>query len=219
MCITLTCRCPALLSSTIVAIIACGCVSPGQGGRAAEPIYVFEPLSAEALAAVRYPNLREELLDMVERDQRARMGMRVAGDESGGNALAAMTRIDEDNSARMHEIVDEVGWPTKSAVGSDGAQAAWLLVQHADLDVAFQRRCLTLMEEELARDDVYAGNFAYLTDRVLVNEGKQQEYGTQFHTAGGKQQPRPIRDAKHVDARRKKMGLSTLDEYRKMMKT
>ena len=119
----------------------------------------------------------------------------------------------------MHEIVDEVGWPTKSAVGTDGTQAAWLLLQHADLDVAFQRRCLKLMEAERERGEVFTQNLAYLTDRVRVNEGKKQEYGTQFYVVDGKQQPRPIRDAKNVDMRREKMGLSTLEEYRKLMKT
>ena len=37
-------------------------------------------------------------------------------------------------------IVAQVGWPTKTLVGQRGARAAWLLVRHADLDVAFQRR-------------------------------------------------------------------------------
>jgi len=217
--ITLIWRYRALLSSTAVAAIACGCASSGSGGRVAEPIYVFAPPSEAALAAVRYPNLREELLDMVERDQRARMGMRAAGDDDRSHALATMTRIDDDNTKRMHEIVDEVGWPTKSAVGSDGTQAAWLLVQHADRDVAFQHRCLELMKAELGREEVYAANVAYLTDRVLVNEGEKQEYGTQFHDVDGKPQPRPIRDAENVDARREKMGLSTLEEYKKLMKT
>lgn len=208
--------------SGVVAIalpLSWGCASSGSGDRVAESIYVLDPLSDEKLTDVRYPNLREELLDMEDRDQRARRSMRVAGDENDDGPLATMTRIDKENTARMHEIVGEVGWPTKSAVGSDGTQAAWLLVQHADLDVAFQRRCLKLMEAERERGEVFTQNLAYLTDRVRVNEGKKQEYGTQFYVVDGKHQPRPIRDAKNVDKRREKMGLSTLEEYRKLMRT
>jgi len=184
-----------------------------------EPYYVFQPPSAEELAAIQYPALREELLDMVERDQRTRKSRGRSDDADFDSFVARLTKVDRRNTARMHEIVDEVGWPTKSKVGSDGTQAAWLLVQHADLDVPFQRRCLTLMQDQQVFDEVYAQNLAYLTDRVLVNEGKEQEYGTQFHDVDGKPQPRPIRDAKNVDKRRKAVGLSTLDEYRKLMKT
>ncbi|MGD2109344.1 MAG: hypothetical protein PVI86_08115, partial [Phycisphaerae bacterium] len=53
---------------------------------------------------------------------------------------------DRRHTARMKEIVAGHGWPTRTAVGSDGARAAWLLVQHAGLDPGFQRKCLTLME-------------------------------------------------------------------------
>ena len=100
-----------LLLSGVVAIVlpvSWGCASSGSGDRVAEPIYVSEPLPEEELAAVRYPNLREELLYMEDRDQRARRGMRVVGDDNDDGPLATMTRIDKENTARMHEIVDEV---------------------------------------------------------------------------------------------------------------
>ncbi len=206
----------ALVSTAMCAAV--GCASSADGGRGREIIYVFEPLSEEELAAVKYPNLRSELLDMAREDQLTRTGQHPQSGDSREQMVATMTSVDRANTARMHEIVDEVGWPTISMVGSDGAQSSWLLVQHADLDAAFQRRCLMLMRKSRLRGEVYVGNLAYLTDRVLVNEGKKQEYGTQFHTVLGKHQPRPIRDAKNVDARRKEMGLSTLAEYEKLMK-
>ena len=192
-----------------------GCASAGPEARTTEPLYVFEPPSESELAAIKHPMIREALLDMMERDQRARRSSRLADDE---NALRILTEIDRKNTAQMHQIVGENGWPTISAVGSDGAKAAWLLVQHADLDVGFQRQCLQLMEAELGRGEVYPANVAYLTDRVLVNEGKKQEYGTQFYSVNGTWEPRPIRNVRHVDKRRKRMGLSTLEEYRELMK-
>ena len=104
-------------------------------------------------------------------------------------------------------------------VGDDGAQAAWLLVQHADGDVAFQRRCLSLMEALVDTGAVFAGNVAYLTDRVLVNEGKPQIYATQFRTVDGKSEPLPMIEPDRVDQRRATMGLQPLNEYRKLMET
>ena len=119
----------------------------------------------------------------------------------------------------MKEIVARHGWPVQQMVGREGAHMAWLLVQHADHDVAFQKKCLKLMTPHMATGQVAKADVAYLTDRVRVNEGRQQLYGTQFHTVEGRHQPRPIQDADAVDTRRKAMGMQTLQEYTAMMHT
>lgn len=203
-----------------------------------------------------YSELRAELLAMMEEDQRARIR---AQRTQGGKQIRSMLRIrsiDMRNTKRMKQIVDLDGWPTRTKVGQDGAHAAWLLVQHADHDVAFQRRCLELMEPLVTGRaglpdgraglpdgrtglpggaEVSSSDVAYLTDRVLINEGKLQVYGTQFHAViidgkpfgklPGKPTvpvslvPQPMIDPEHVDKRRKAMGLSTLAEYAELMNT
>jgi hypothetical protein len=65
----------------------------------------------------------------------------------------------------------------------------------------------------LPREEVSQQNIAYLTDRVLLAEGKKQLYGTQFTREKGELQPRPIEDAAHVDQRRAEAGLPPLAEY------
>ena len=117
----------------------------------------------------------------------------------------------------MKEFVDAYGWPTVDMVASDGTRAAWLLVQHADHDVAFQRQCLDHMKKLVDSKQVYASDVAYLTDRVKVNEGKPQVYGTQFHMVENELVPRRMIDPSNVDKRRASMGLGTLEDYRKMM--
>ncbi len=113
--------------------------------------------------------------------------------------------------------MDKYGWPGKSLVGKDGANAAWLLVQHADRDPAFQKRCLDLMKEAARKGEVSGQELAYLTDRVRVAQGEKQLYGTQFHTVDGRLVPQPIEDEPNVDKRRKEIGLSTMAEYEKLM--
>ncbi len=127
--------------------------------------------------------------------------------------------VDRRNTARMKVIVVKHGWPTKRMVGRDGMRAAWLLVQHADQAVAFQRKCLALMGRLQKTGQVSRKDVAYLTDRVQVNEGKPQVYGTQFHVVDGARQPRPIHDAPNVEKRRKSMGLTTMKEYTELMNT
>ena len=97
-------------------------------------------------------------------------------------------------------------------VGADGANAAWLLVQHADEVPSFQRRCLDLMTEAAA-GEVSRSEVAYLTDRVRLAAGELQVYGTQVHLDDGRWQPRDLDDPEHVDERRFAMNLEPLADY------
>jgi hypothetical protein len=163
--------------------------------------------------AIGDPALRREILAMMQIDQTARKAL-IAGGFKDKDKLASMNAIDRKNTARMKEIVAARGWPGKALVGKDGASAAWLLVQHADLDVAFQKLCLAKMEPLVKSRDIEAQQYAYLVDRVAVAEKRKQTYGTQFND---KRQPQPIEDEEHVDERRKAVGLGTMEEYRAQM--
>ena len=152
---------------------------------------------------IQFPNLAVEINKMIEADQDMRE--RNLKDDSWDKEL------DKKNTRRMKEIVDEIGWPSISKVGSEASVGAWLLVQHADHDVAFQSLCLALMKE-LPAGEVRSQDIALLTDRVRVNQGRTQLYGTQFRQIKGKHVPRDIEDIEHVDERRKAVGLDTLAE-------
>ena len=128
-----------------------------------------------------------------------------------------LTEIDAANTKWLKEVVDKHGWPGASFVGKNGAHDAWLLVQHADRDREFQKKCLLLMKPLVANGEAAAVDFAYLTDRVLVADGKKQLYGTQFHDVKGKMEPQPIENEADVDKRRQEVGLNSLAEYRKLI--
>ena len=160
--------------------------------------------------------LRAELLSRQERDESVRA--KLAGPGTPDPALIdEVARIDADNTAWLKQVVATHGWPGKSLVSKDGAKAASLLMQHADHDRAFQKQGLTLLEAAVAKGDTEAADLAYLTDRLLVAEGKPQRYGTQFHVVGGKLVPHPIEDEASVDLLRAFAGLPSLAEYKKAM--
>jgi len=148
-------------------------------------------------------DIRVELLCRVERDQAARRS----------RDPAVMLDVDAENLPWLKRLVGEVGWPGKSLVGEDGANAAWLLVQHADQDPAFQRQCLDLLTEAADRAEATSRQVAYLTDRVLLREGKPQEFGTQATGQGELWVARRLRDPERVDERREQVGLGPLQEY------
>lgn len=164
------------------------------------------------------PRLRRELLEMVRVDQEMRQILMAKGQAISQAEIEKCVAVDRRNSGRMKEIVAAHGWPGKSLVGTDGAHAAWLLVQHADLDTEFQARCLPLLEAAVKRGEAAAVDAAYLVDRVRVNQKQPQVYGTQFRLKNdGTYEPQPIADAEHVDERRRSVGLGTLEEYAKLI--
>jgi hypothetical protein len=124
--------------------------------------------------------------------------------------------IDNDNAKYLQQLVEQDGWPTISSVGETASQAAWLIVQHADHEVAFQKRCLALMQN-LPEGEVNPANIAFLEDRILINDGKPQKYGTQFQGEGRSFGPYPIEDESTLDQRRKAMGLEPFAEYKATM--
>lgn len=154
--------------------------------------------------------LADELLEMSEADQAMR-GAYQTGVEWDAS-------VDEANTARLKEIVEEKGWPTVSMVGKKAASAAWTLVQHADKDPAFQEKCLGLMRG-LPAEEVTLWNVALLEDRVRMNTGRPQLYGTQFKMSEGNFGPAvPIEDEEHLEERRAAMGLNTYEEYSREMR-
>lgn len=98
-------------------------------------------------------------------------------------------------------------FPAKRLVCDDGFYAAFILIQHADLDAAFQKAVLPLLEKAVRAFETPTFYFAYLTDRTLTGEGKPQQYGSQLKIEDGKVVPLPIEDQIDVDKRRAKLGL------------
>ena len=43
-------------------------------------------------------------------------------------------KIDKRNMERLEEIIGRYGWPTKSMVGKEASESAFLIVQHAALN-------------------------------------------------------------------------------------
>lgn len=154
-------------------------------------------------------DLAAEFHRRAEEDQAAR---RLVADTHDGRE---MFRIDADNTAWLKQVVAEHGWPGAKLVGEQGAEEAWLLAQHADLDPAFQRQVLQLLKAAVAAGDALPRHLAYLTDRVLVAAGKPQIYGTQYTDDGDGSNLclQPVADADRLDERRAAVGLEPAAEY------
>ena len=147
--------------------------------------------------------LADELMQMVQIDQDMRN--KAIDDESAWD-----WSVDEENTKRLKDMVEAMGWPSITMVGEGASQAAWLLVQHAP-SLDFMKHCLELMKA-LPKNEVNPANIAYLEDRVLMMDGKPQIYGTQFQGIGKDLKVYRIEDPEHVNERRASVGLGTFEE-------
>ena len=123
--------------------------------------------------------------------------------------LAAI-HVDAVNLPKLKHIMNQDGFPTSAMVGLDGVHAAFLLTTHADSDPSFQAMILKIVTPRLRTHEIDGNQYALLTDRVSVAEGKKQRYGTQFVGKGDQMKPKPIEDEAHVDERRRALALISI---------
>jgi hypothetical protein len=172
----------------------------------------MKTFTADSLQIVIELFLHEELLAMAGED--GAMRERLVEDGSlfdGYNPLMAI--VHRRNGDRLSEIVEAHGWPGRSLVGDDGADAAWLVLKHAIGDPGLQRRCLPLLELAAAGGEIPPWHFATLLDGIRFYEGRPQVYGSMFDwDDNGELAPLPIEQAEQVDQRRALVGLPPLAE-------
>lgn len=167
-------------------------------------------MDADATARTGTARTAADLLRMVTEDH-AEQG---SADSTDPAAQLAWRRVTARNADRLTEIMDEYGWPAEDRFGAEAAHAAWLVAQHADRQLDVQRRALKLLDEAVTAGRAGARELAFLRDRVLVNEGREQLYGTQI--AGiddGAPVPWPCQDPEGMDERRAEVGIEPFAQY------
>jgi uncharacterized protein DUF6624 len=121
-----------------------------------------------------------------------------------------MMTVDSTNTEWLKGIIAARGWPRRSVVGPEAAEAAFLIVQHAVQDTAFMAGALALMEPLVTDSEVRGADVAMLADRLAVQRGGKQRYGTQAKIVEGRIVLDPIDDSAHVDERRAALGMPSL---------
>lgn len=132
--------------------------------------------------------------------------------------------LDLKNTRDIKALINKYEWFKISVFGKDADNKAWLIVQHADQDIQFQKNVLTTLEKLYPVLETAPKNYAYLFDRISsspndVSKRMPQRFGTQGQCVGnGIWKPWPIEDEKFVDDRRKAVGLGSMKEYIAMFK-
>lgn len=122
------------------------------------------------------------------------------------------------NMQKIENIISQYGYPGKTLVGEPTNQAAWYVIQHSTKIGKY----LPLIKEAGKKKEIPFTWVAMMEDRYLMNENKEQIYGTQgkgemTKDKDGKQVfinfVWPVKDLKNVNKRRKEAGFdSTIEE-------
>lgn len=157
------------------------------------------------------PELRNQLLALDSVDQSMRRVPAFMDSIKSPDFVRRMAARDAADAKALMQIVERVGWPTRTLVGVDGAAAAFAIAQHND---SIRDHALRMMLA-LPAGEVNPSDLATLQDRVLTSAGKRQKYGTQFAQKPGTDTLvlDPVEDLPNLEARRAAVGLMPLDTY------
>lgn len=116
---------------------------------------------------------------------------------------------------RLKQIFKQYGFVGFDLAGKEGSQNFWLMIQHSDHNPDFQKEVLEKMKIEVDKGNAKPSNYGLLVDRVMLNIGKQQVYGTQvdYNMETGQAFPRNLKDSSEVNKKRKSIGLEPIEEY------
>ena len=122
--------------------------------------------------------------------------------------------VEETDKIQLKTIFRDYGFLGYSEVGEKSSHNFLQLVQHFDSDSAFQQQVLVEMKKNIDKINASPTEFAYLTDRVNLNQKKLQVYGTQLqlNEKGSSYEPKPVIDVQNLNKRRAEVGLATIEE-------
>ena len=130
----------------------------------------------------------------------------------GARMFRKMEAVHIRNAARLRELIAVHGWPDEAIAGKEGAEAAWLIVQHAIGEPEFQQEMLRLLRACANAKRVPLWQAAYLEDRIAMYEARPQRYGTQWldDPLDGRIRPWTLAEPDRVNELRTTVGLGPL---------
>ena len=164
-------------------------------------------------------DMKFELKKMYVEDQKAQVYdiKKVTRKEYSDSMEVEFDKLCVKNLLVVKGYFTEYGFPGIKENGKETSLNFWLIIQHGDHDVTFQKKVLKAMKKEFKIKNVNPQNYAYLYDRVQKNLNKPQLYGTQMvWNSKGVHTPYNLKSPEKVNERRATMGMETIEEYLKL---
>lgn len=155
--------------------------------------------------------LKDELLKLKEKDQQ-QLFEDIRENRKPDALVERLKESREKNNAKLCPILKEFGWPTTNLVGKEGVDAAFsLLVNSGSRDL--QIDLLPVMVAAATQGELSRPDFARYVDRLRLDAGLKQLFGTQATIINGFLVLFPIEAEGQVDLRRKQFEMPPLALY------
>ena len=179
-----------------------------------DSIYVLDQKYRELLSIAQQPKKADSLSKVYN----------VVKENLSSHLWTLQSDVDESNMTRIEAIVKQYGYPGESLVGSPANEAVFYVIQHSEKIDQY----LPLVEKAAQEKQLPFKLFAMMQDRSLMQNEKEQIYGTQASgfSAINKVSKKaewtmiiwPIADPENVNQRRKEAGFDqTVEENAKKL--
>ncbi|WP_342644768.1 DUF6624 domain-containing protein [Mucilaginibacter sp. CSA2-8R] len=123
---------------------------------------------------------------------------------------------DTENQKYVSTLLDQCGWPDNLDLTENST--IFLVIDHGD--VSYIKKYLPLIYQKMQQGVVQKSDYATISDRLLMYEGKKQVYGTQTYRnqLSGLTTVWPVENAAQLDEQRKAMSLTPMNEYIESLK-
>lgn len=182
---------------------------------------LFTAFQIHAQTDVKLPAVAKQIDLMIEHNQSVAkrhidlMNQNIKSDAPEmKNLMDEWKTVGDSNKILLKTLFKENGFLGYSEVGEQSSHNFLQMVQRMDADSIFQQEVLVVMKKQIEKINASPIEFAYLTDRVNLNQGKPQVYGTQLkiNEKGTSYEPKMVIDPENLNKRRAEIGLGTIEE-------
>jgi hypothetical protein len=164
----------------------------------------------------KYRDLLFHSTDKIKRDSISK-SLGISANNFDEFIYKSMTRVDSLNLAFIEPIIDTYGYPGVTLVGEKTNEAAFYVIQHSTKIEKY----LPIIKKAGQERELPLKLVAMMEDRFLMDQGKEQIYGTQLCNGCLKNGDMsivvwPIKDPENVNSRRIQAGFEdTVEQHAK----
>jgi VWFA-related protein len=120
-------------------------------------------------------------------------------------------------TSRVCSILNDQGWPTRSAVGQEGVDSFLFLISKA-LPLSIQLELYSVVVDAFGRNEVERGELvASYIDRLRLATGSRQLFGSQVYVRDGFLVMAPIEQPSRLDERRAEFKMTPILSYERFL--
>jgi hypothetical protein len=159
----------------------------------------FYRISDIEIRDINCSNKVELLQGVFESDQRVR---------TQSVPFKEVVKVNHENLEIVVSYLEKCGMPTLAEVSNKQLGAIWLVLQHS-IHPKYTKKYFPYIEEAVKNGDLKKEQYALMKDRILMNEGKPQIYGSQIK----KEKLYKLAEPEKVNSRRKEMNMEPIEDY------